>query len=111
MKYNSTLHHRRSIRLRDYNYAIAGAYFITILTHHRQHLFGNIVDGQMQESSLGQIASRYWRNLSRHHPHLIVDEFVVMPDHFHGILILQEHSRQTKAIPEIIRGFKTFSAR
>jgi putative transposase len=109
MKYNPKIHHRHSIRLRGYDYASSGAYFITICTHDRQHLFGDIVDGKMAESQLGQVARQHWQRLSRHHRNLAIDEFVVMPDHFHGILTLQEPLGTP--ISEIIRGFKTFSAR
>jgi REP element-mobilizing transposase RayT len=117
MKYNPDIHHRRSIRLKRYDYSQAGTYFITICTHQRKCLFGEIVDGQMQLNQFGQIVQSHWQNLAKHHFHIVLDEFVVMPDHFHGIIIIKnlnvdrQNNLQQKGIPEIIRGFKTFSAR
>ena len=117
MKYDPRIHHRRSIRLKGYDYSKPGAYFITICTHQRKRLFGEVVDGQMQLNNLGNIARSHWCRLEKHHAHIRLDEFVVMPDHFHGIVIIKnlgidaKSDRQYKAIPEIIRGFKTFSAR
>jgi putative transposase len=104
------VHGRRSIRLPGYDYSIAGAYFITICTHRREHLFGEILAGEMQENKFAHIVRSHWFQLPRHYANLTADEFVIMPDHIHGILILQEFPK-TKSIPEIIQGFKTFSAR
>jgi putative transposase len=118
MKYNPNIHHRRSIRLKGYDYSQPGAYFITICTHQRECLFGKIVDGQMQLNQFGKIVQSHWRSLEKYHSHIQLDEFVVMPNHFHGIIIINKNlhidvksDRQQTAIPEIIRGFKTFSAR
>jgi putative transposase len=88
MKYNPKIHHRRSIRLPNYDYSREGAYFITICTHHRDPLFGEIVHGEMQLSNLGKIARWHWQNLIKHYSYLQLDEFIIMPDHLHGILIL-----------------------
>jgi putative transposase len=119
MNYNPEFHHRRSIRLKGYNYSTAGAYFITICTHEREQLFGDILDRTMVLNKLGHIAQLHWEKLARHHPNLIVDRSVVMPNHLHGILILDLsilHERgypneDIKSISEIIGSFKTFSAR
>ncbi len=110
MNFDPFVHGRRSIRLPGYDYSIAGAYFITICTHKREHLFGEILAGEMQENRFAQIARSHWLRLPRYYANLTTDEFVIMPDHMHGILILQELPK-TKSIPEIIQGFKTFSAR
>jgi REP element-mobilizing transposase RayT len=90
MKYDPAKHHRRSIRLKGFDYTTSGAYFITICTHHRECLFGEIVDGIMQLNALGQIAQRHWLKLPNHHRHLSLDKFVIMPDHMHGILVLHD---------------------
>ncbi|OWY67534.1 transposase [cyanobacterium TDX16] len=122
MKYDPTKHNRHSIRLQNYNYSTAGAYFITICTHQRECLFGEISEGVMQLSQLGQVAQSHWMNLPKYHSNLYLKTFVVMPNHLHGILILhsdrsgragfdQTSTAKSPDLPEIIRGFKTFSAR
>lgn len=87
-RYNPEKHHRRSIRLKGYDYTAAGAYFITICTHQRECLLGEIVDGEMQLSLLGEIVRSNWMRLPYHHSHFQLDVFVVMPNHFHGIVWL-----------------------
>lgn len=112
MPYDPEHHHRNSIRLKNYDYRQAGAYFLTLCTHQRECLFGNISAGVMQLNPIGQIVQRHWLSLPRYHPHVTLDAFVVMPDHFHGLIVLQDSVIEHRAgIPEIIRGFKTFSAR
>ncbi|MEQ8975509.1 MAG: transposase [Coleofasciculus sp. C1-SOL-03] len=113
MKYNPDQHHRRSIRLKDYDYTQPGFYFITICTWQRQTLLGEIIDSQMQLSDSGKFVYLHWQNLLHYHPNLKLDEFVIMPNHLHGILILTADTTRQKhhSLPEIIRGFKTFSAR
>jgi REP element-mobilizing transposase RayT len=90
MPYNPNIHHRRSIRLRGYDYTQAGAYFITICTHQRQRLFGEIVDGQMHLNLCGQVVISRWQNIPRHFACIKLDEFVLMPDHLHGIIAIGE---------------------
>ncbi|QIR37828.1 transposase [Tolypothrix sp. PCC 7910] len=92
MPYDPQKHHRRSIRLKGYNYTQPGAYFITICTKARQCLFGNVVNGEMQLNSLGYIAFNYWQTIPKHFPHIELDAFVVMPNHLHGILIITENT-------------------
>ena len=70
---------RRSIRLKGYDYAQAGAYFITIVTHLRKMVFGNIVDEKVLFSQIGQIAVREWVKLAQRFALVDLDEFVVMP--------------------------------
>lgn len=81
---------RRSIRLKGYDYTQPGAYFITICTHHRVHLFGAVVDGEMQLNALGEVAYQCWLAIPDHFPHAALDEFVIMPNHVHGILWIVE---------------------
>ncbi len=78
MQYNSDVHHRQSIRLNGYDYSTSGAYFITICTHERKHLFGDIADGSIELNALGDIARSHWQQLSQHHPNIIIDESIVM---------------------------------
>ena len=84
------IHHRKSIRLKDYDYSQAGAYFITICTHERQALFGQIVDGQMQLNSLGEIVQATWSALIEHYADIHLGAFVIMPNHVHGIIEIKK---------------------
>ncbi len=107
---------RRSIRLRDFDYAQQGAYFVTICAHQRACRFGEITDVEMRLNASGRVVHDVWMGLPRHYPHVELDAFVVMPNHVHGIVFLVVSGIQTsigrmQALPEIIRGFKTFSAR
>ncbi|SEF46589.1 transposase [Nitrosomonas ureae] len=86
MTYNPTIHHRRSIRLQGYDYSQAGAYFITVCTHNRMPLFGEIVDGVMALNTAGQIVEKCWCAIPEHFPQVTLDGFVVMPNHVHGII-------------------------
>ena len=88
MNYNPAIHHRQSIRLKGYDYSSAGAYFITAVLQHRRHLFGRVCEGGMQLSEAGKIAQRCWEEIPDHFPLTAVDEFVIMPDHMHGIVII-----------------------
>lgn len=88
MKYNPQKHHRRSIRLKGYDYTQAGAYFVTICTHNRECLFGDVEDGKMILNTFGKIVDHQWRQISRFFPNTALDEFVAMPNHFHGIVMI-----------------------
>jgi REP element-mobilizing transposase RayT len=92
MKYDPAKHHRRSIRLKGYDYSQAGAYFITICTWQRECLFGEIINGEMQLSPWGEIVNLHWQNLPKYHRHLELDEFAIMPNHLHGIIVLINHN-------------------
>ncbi|MBD2199806.1 transposase [Calothrix anomala FACHB-343] len=92
MPYDPQKHHRRSIRLKGYNYTQTGAYFITICTKGRQCLFGNVVQGEMQLNTLGYIAFNCWQTIPDHFPHIALDTFIIMPNHVHGILIIIDNS-------------------
>ncbi|MCR4438784.1 MAG: transposase [bacterium] len=88
MSGNRRIHHRRSIRLPGYDYAQAGAYFVTMCTHDRACLFGRVVDGEMRLNALGEIVREEWLRSAqiRREIRLDPDEFVVMPNHIHGIV-------------------------
>lgn len=142
MKYDPDKHHRRSIRLKGYDYTQAGAYFVTICTWQRECLFGDIYNRKMRLSRYGETVQFNWDNLPKRYPHIKLDAFIVMPNHVHGIIVLMDELERagldnfdagnprflgktaptkpttTKparakyhGLPEIIRGFKTFSAR
>lgn len=93
-------HHRRSIRMLAYDYAQPGAYFVTLCTHNRESLFGDIVDGVMCLNTCGQIVQACWRAIPQHISFAWLDVFVVMPNHFHAIVrIVEKVSCQGEASP------------
>ena len=81
-------HHRRSLRLQNYDYAARGSYFVTIRVAGGECVFGDIRDSRMHLNPYGQIARQCWGSLSEHFPFLALDAFVVMPNHVHGVLHL-----------------------
>lgn len=160
MKYNPQKHHRRSIRLKEYDYTQAGAYFITICTWQRECLFGNVVNREMQLSRYGEAVRFNWDYLPKRYPYVKLDAFIIMPNHIHGIIFLIDNANNMHSVgadleiildrktsrggfnqyifreidnpkkpaptaqpaltkstikrhglPEVVRGFKTFSAR
>jgi REP element-mobilizing transposase RayT len=137
MKYNPDIHHRRSIRLKDYDYSQMGAYFVTVCVQGHEILLGKIIDGEMRLNPLGVVVRDCWDELPRHYSHVELDTFVVMPNHVHGIIILADAdvgagfkpaqtglhnitagaglkpapTKKRHGLSEIIRAFKTFSSR
>jgi putative transposase len=89
------IYHRRSIRLKGYDYTQPGAYFVTLVTQEREFLFGKIDCGEMQLSSIGLVAQTEWLRLTRRFQHVELDEFVVMPNHVHGIVVIIDRGRGT----------------
>lgn len=90
MTYNPEVHHRRSIRLREFDYSSAGAYFVTLCVQGRECLFGGIVQDDMVLNEAGRKVEEAWRLLPGRFMSVTVDEFVVMPNHLHGIILLNE---------------------
>jgi putative transposase len=90
MAYDPKIHHRRSIRLRGYDYAQPGAYFITLCAQHHARLFGEISDGVMRLNRFGVIVREEWEKTSIIREEILLDEFVVMPDHMHGIVVIRD---------------------
>ena len=88
MPYHPDQHHRRSIRLKGYDYSSTGAYFITLCTFQRQCLFGQIIDGVMQLNDLGTIVAEEWRQSSTIRQEVDFDQWVIMPNHLHGIVLI-----------------------
>ena len=86
MTCNPARHHRRSIRLKGYDYSRAGMYFITICTKNRACLFGNIENGVMQLNDAGRMVENQWLKLPDRFQNIALYEYVVMPNHFHAIL-------------------------
>jgi REP element-mobilizing transposase RayT len=93
MKYNPD-HHRRSIRLKEYDYSQAGLYFITICTQNRECLFGDVRNGMIELSQIGKIAHNIWYETPQHFDYTELDEFVLMPNHLHGIIVILQQRRK-----------------
>jgi len=126
------------MRLRGYHYTKPGAYFLTICSYEKECIFGGIVNGEMRLSEAGVIVLSAWKDLTNHYFHVQLDNFVIMPNHIHGIVILTDTTRyqisenaavshnipvgagsepaptrvtRRHTLSEIVRSFKTFSAR
>lgn len=84
----TTHHHRRSIRLKDYDYTQNGAYFVTICTHEKRCIFGQVVDGVMSLNEWGRVVQSCWDEIPVHYPMVELDAFVVMPNHVHGVVVI-----------------------
>ena len=114
-KYNPDIHHRRSIRLQNYDYSQCGAYFITICTNGKHHIFGNVSNGILALNVYGNIVNEEWLKTERVRKNVVLDEYIIMPNHLHAIIILNddpvESGKIMHKLSEIIRSFKTFSAR
>lgn len=90
MHYDPLKHHRRSVRLKGYDYAQAGAYYVTLVTRNRDCLFGDIVDGEMHLNDIGRIVGEEWLRTAEVRPAVELDEFIVMPNHVHGIIVIAD---------------------
>ncbi|MFA5984901.1 MAG: transposase [Methylococcaceae bacterium] len=88
MTYRPNSHHRKSIRLQGYDYSQAGMYFITLCTHDRLPLFGEIVEAEMILNNAGIEAEKCWCAIPEHFPSVTLNEFVIMPNHIHGIIAI-----------------------
>lgn len=118
MTFNPNFHHRRSIRLRNYDYAQAGLYFVTICTHERKPLFGKVMEGKMVLNDFGNIAHQTWQQTAVIRPNVVLHDFVIMPNHLHGIIEIvniddgsQEREQRTSTIGDMIRGYKSAVSR
>ena len=117
MEYNPQIHHRRSIRLKDYDYSQNGYYFVNICTHNRQNYF--------QDKHVIEMITKWWHILLDKFPHIEIDEFIVMPDHIHGIIAIVDsvgadpcvcpnnergkHVGLPLPLPGIVQWFKTMT--
>ena len=117
MTFDPTIHHRRSIRLQGYDYSQAGMYFVTLCTRNRECLFGEIVDETMRLNPVGQIVTDSWTWLAQRYEHVELDEWVVMPNHLHGIVVINDHCKggsrtaPTTPIGRLIGAYKTVSTK
>lgn len=88
-KYNQR-YRIESARLQGWNYTDAGYYFVTICTHQQQHFFGKVVAGTMYLSPIGEIVADEWLQTEHVRQHVSLDEWVIMPNHIHGIIVIHE---------------------
>ncbi len=89
----------KSIRLPNRNYAANGYYFVTICTHEKYYYFGNVIKGKMQLSSIGKIANKFWLEIPQHSKYTYLDEYVIMPNHIHGIIVIDNPHNPSRDIP------------
>ncbi|MDH4162524.1 MAG: transposase [Nitrospirota bacterium] len=121
MPFNPDIHHRKSIRLKDYDYSQRGAYFVTVCTWNREHSLGTIEQNVLQPSGCGDIVLDCWNALPNHYPHIMLDAFTLMPNHIHGIIMIMNDvvraglkpapTENHHGLSEIVRALKTFSSR
>jgi REP element-mobilizing transposase RayT len=109
------LQNRKPTRLSGFNYANSGGYFITLVTHERKKIFGNIVNGEMVTNAIGRIVSDEWVRSVEIRPEIELDHWCVMPNHFHAIIIMKESyshpqggtfQRTPDSLGSIVAGFK-----
>jgi len=86
--YNPNIHHRKSIRLKGYDYSQAGLYFITICVHDKKCLFGKIENNEMILNDAGKIAGECWLKIPEHFPNVVLHDHIIMPNHVHWIIEL-----------------------
>ncbi len=134
MKYDPDIHHRRSVRLKEFDYANPNGYYITINVRDMRCLFGEVVDGKMVLNRIGRIVENEWKRTEEIRKEVRLDEFVVMPNHMHSILVIidktqyrtgtapvplsptkptfEQFGKPTRnSIPTIIRSFKAATSR
>lgn len=125
MIYNQDKHHRRSIRLKEYDYRQPGAYFVTICAQNRECLFGKIENGEMQLNEACKMIHKWWKQIIEKYAYVELDEYIVMPNHLHGIIIVgadprvcpdnkkSEHTgsplRKSVKLSRMIQWFKTMT--
>jgi len=89
MAIDPKFHHRGSIRLKEYDYSQPGGYFVTLCTHRRECILGDIADGNVQLNQFGEIVKEEWLRTEQIRPEITMDEFMVMPNHMHGIIMIR----------------------
>ena len=121
MKFNAKVHKRKSIRLKGYDYSQQGMYFVTVCTYNHHFLFGHIAEERMILNNAGRFANKCWVEIQEHFTHVALDEFIIMPNHIHGIIIINgknvgannysplqinQFRSPSRTIGSMIRGFK-----
>jgi putative transposase len=109
MRYDPDKHHRRSIRLRGYDYRRPGAYFVTICVHGRANLFGAVIAGEMRLNAAGLMIDSEWEALPQRFPALCLDVYTIMPNHFHAIMTLGDAPATAARLGDIVGAFKSLT--
>jgi putative transposase len=107
MTYDPQKHHRRSIRLKGFDYSQSSIYYITICVQDKQCLFGTIEIDRMLLNDPGNMVLEQWLKLPLRFPSVILDKFVIMPDHFHGIIYTTDNTLSKPTLGEIVGSFKS----
>ena len=123
MTYNPDIHHRRSVRLREFDYSSVGGYFVTTCVQNRECLFGDVLDGVMVLNDAGRLVESVWEGLIERFSSIKLDAFVVMPNHVHFIVNIAEPAGKNEAahgnragqgraptLDRIVGAFKSISA-
>ena len=100
MKFDPHRHHRRSIRLKEYDYSQPGGYFVTIVSYQRDCLFGEIVNRVTQLNEYGRIVDECWRAIPDHFTNTGLGAYVVMPNHIHGIIVINDNKNRMATDPK-----------
>ena len=122
--YDPQIHHRRSGRAPGYDYGLPGWYFLTICTHHRRSLFGEIHNAEMYVNALGRIVEDEWQRTAEIRQDVTLDAYIIMPNHIHGIVVITvDEGRRcsenyvpqcvspSRSVGAVVRGFKAASSR
>ena len=118
MAYHPDLHHRRSIRLPDFDYASEGWYFITLCTQNRDNLFGEIQDDKPCHNPAGEMINHWWNKITEKFKGVVLGEYVIMPNHFHALVYLPETEKFSEPVQktntkivlsQVVRWFKTMT--
>lgn len=103
MTYNPEIHHRRSIRLNGYDYSQAGAYFVTVCAWKKENIFGEIKNGEMLLNECARIIQDHWDAIPGHFDNVEIDEFIIMPNHVHGIVFMNNcRGEVSSPIPSVL---------
>lgn len=103
MNYDPERSHRRSIRLKRYDYSLPGTYFVTLISHGRVCLFGDIEDGKINLNSIGKLVVECWLSIPKNFSNARLDELILMPNHLHGIIIICDSLGKGEAFAEIFK--------
>ncbi len=110
---------RKNVRLKEYDYSQAGYYFITICTHNKMGIFGEIVGADnhvcqqavMKANRIGRIVYECWNRMNDIYDNVKTDAFCLMPNHIHGIVVISEGGQSRPPLPKIIQGYKSVTTR
>lgn len=99
--FNVEMYNRRSIRLREYDYSSPGMYFVTICTQYRECLFGNVANGKMVLNDAGKMVQTVWNKIPQYYSGVNIDQFQIMPNHIHGIIVIGPYPNTVGANPRV----------